>query len=237
MPEVEQNPNRRLKLILDDPQDLRTEFLRLPHNVRAALKFLNKIGVWSAWTVKSITSKGVRDGTVIPEMRLDGSFGYRYLRELAVLPMSLDRLWDEQKYWRELLCNNWALLRMKFRSLPSEDASTSEKMQFAISTEFGNTLPMHLEWKVGPSQYPRAIIQPMTGQEFLIATAWLDIVTQQKSQICQRSDCGCPFTGRLQKYCSDSCAHLVAVRAYRDRKRKARLARHAGKRKARKSLR
>lgn len=220
MPEVDRDSQRKLTPILGDPRDLRTEFLKLPHNTKAALKFLNKIGVWSVWRVKTITSEGIRVGTAIPEMRLDGAFGYRHLRELAVMPMSLGELWDEQENWRELLLNNWASLREKFGRQTRDDATASQKMQFAISTELVNTLPMHLEWKGDPHKYPRAIIQPMTGREFLTATAWLDIVTQEKTQVCERSDCGCPFTGRQQKYCDASCAHVMAVRAYRTREEK-----------------
>jgi hypothetical protein len=115
-------------------------------------------------------------------------------------------------------------LRAKLAHPPRDDASAAEKEAFAGSTEFGNTLPMHLEWKRGPGQYPRAIIQPMTGREFLIATAWLDIVRQEKVQVCQRTDCGRPFTGREQKYCSEPCAHLMAVRAFRERERKKKMA-------------
>src|SRR5215467_6724542 len=86
MPEVDQDPQRKLTPILDDPYDLRTEFLKLPHTSKSALRFLNKIGVWSVWRVKTITAKGSQIGTLIPGMRLDGAFGYRHISDLAVVP-------------------------------------------------------------------------------------------------------------------------------------------------------
>lgn len=219
MPEVDQNPERKLRPLLDDPRDLRTRFLKLPHNAESARKFLEDIGVWTAWKVKTISSAGWRTGTTLREMLLDGAFGYRYLSDLAVLPLGMKELWDEQAYWKNVLLKNLAPLRHIFAAPPNDRASAAEKESFAVSTEFLNTLPMHLEWKSGPAQYPRAFIQPLTGRELLMATAWLDIVQQEKVQVCQRRDCGQPFTGREQKYCCDSCAHLMAVRAFRERQK------------------
>jgi len=221
MPELD-HAGRKLEPILDDPGDLRTEFLKLPHNATSALKFLEKIGVWSAWKVRTITSADSRVGTPIRGHSLDGAFGHRYLNGLGVLPLTTEELWEEQAYWRKLLLKNLSPLRSKFAAPPRDEASTAEKETFATESEFGNTLPIHLEWKSGPGQYPHAVIQPLTGREFLIATAWLDIVRHERVQVCQRKDCGLPFTGREQKYCGDSCAHLMAVRAFRDRERKAR---------------
>ena len=131
-------------------------------------------------------------------MRLDGAFGYRYLSDLAVLPLGVKELWNEQAYWKNLLLKDLAPLRARFAAPPHEQASSAEKEAFAMSAEFGNTLPMHLEWKSGAGQYPRAVVQPVTGREFLIATAWLDIVQQAKVQVCQRRTCGLHFTGREQ---------------------------------------
>lgn len=233
MPEVDQRPERKPTPILDDPRDLRTEFLKLPHNAESVRKFLEKLGVWSAWKVKSIRSGAMRIGTSVPEWRLDGAFGYRYLSDLAVYPIELKLLWKEQAYWKDVLLCDLQPLRSEFAA-PCEGASPAERENFAVSTEIGNTLRMHMEWKSGPGQYPRAIIQPVTGRELLIATAWLDIVQQQKVQVCQRRDCGLPFTGREQKYCSDSCAHRMAVRAFRERRNEAKA--HGRKnRRARKS--
>ena len=220
MPDVDQRPQRKLEPILDDPRDLRTEFFKLPHNANAAMKFLRKIGVWNAWKTRTLTSTGWQIGTTIPEMRLDGAFGHRYLSNLAALPLELKEFWDEQAHWKSLLRKNLAPLRAIFAAAPREEASSAEKDAFAVNTEFGNTLPIHLEWKTGPGQYPRAIIQPVTGREFLVATAWIDVVQRAKVQVCERRDCGVPFTGREQKYCDDSCAHLMAVRAFRERKKK-----------------
>jgi len=232
-PKVDQHPERKLRPILDDPRDLRTEFFKLPHNEDAALAFLNKIGVWETWKVTTISSGSSREGSTVTGQALDGAFGYRHFRNLAVLPVEIKRLWREQRYWKYLL-NNPTALRKQFFTPPRDEASPADKEAFAIHTKFGNTLEIHLECKKG--QVPRAVIQPMTGRELLVATAWLDIVQQEKIQICQRTDCGLPFTGREQKYCSDSCGHLMAVRAFRERKRRAG-ARRGRKRKAPKSLR
>src|ERR1035437_1276532 len=217
MPEVDQRPQRKLTAILDDPRDLRTEFLNLPNKQDAALRFLNKIGLWSTWKARTLIRGQWELGTPIRGQRVEGAFGYRYFSHLAALPLELKELWRRQRYWKRVLQKNLTLLRYEFAALPRADASPAEQEAFAINSEFGNTLPIHVEWKSGPGQLPRAIIQPLTGVEFLKATAWLDVVQQAKVQICQRRDCGLPFTGREQKYCSDSCGHLMAVRAFRER--------------------
>jgi hypothetical protein len=236
MPEVDQRPSRKLVPILDDPRDLRTEFLKLPHTTKAAVKFLGKIGVWCTWKIMSIKSGSMSIGSSVPEWRLDGAFGYRYLSHLSVQPIRSKDLWKEQAYWKDLLLCDLKPLRSEFAAPPGDGASPAERENFAVGTEFGNTLRMHMDWKSGTGQYPRAIIQPLTGREFLIATAWLDVVQQAKVQVCQRRDCGLPFTGREQKYCSDSCGHLMAVRAFRERQNGAGARRHK-KRGTRKSLR
>jgi hypothetical protein len=225
VPEVNQNPERKLEPLLDDPRDLRTEFLKMPHSERAALAFLNKIGVWAAVRDDHVAIRS--DGTLVSgqasvgirDMLLAGDFGYRYFMGRA-LPLTIEELWEEQDRWRRLLLNPRDL-RAEFASPPGDAARPSEKWSFAIQTEFRNTLPIHLEWKKAPRQNTHAVIQPMTGRELLIAAAWVDIVQQEEIQVCQRRDCGLPFTGPKQKYCSDSCGHLVAVRAHRERKRKA----------------
>ncbi len=225
VPEVNQSPERKLELVLDDPRDLRTEFLKMPHSESAALSFLNKIGVWAAVKDDHVAVRS--DGTLVSgrasvgirEMLLAGHFGYRYFMGRA-LPLTIEELWEEQDRWRRLLLKPRDL-RAEFDSLPSDAARPIDKLSFAMQTEFGNTLPIHLEWKKGPGQYTHAIIQPITGRELLIAAAWVDIVRQEEVQVCQGKDCGLPFTGPKQKYCSDSCGHLVAVRAHRERKRKA----------------
>jgi hypothetical protein len=202
-PDVDQRWERKLEPILDDPRDLRTEFLKLPHTESAALAFLNKIGVWDIEQRQA----------VIPGAQLVGNFGYHYLSGTA-MSLTIEDLWYEQEYWLELLRNPSAL-RKQFAAPPSEAADYQEKTRFAVQATFANTLKIHLEWK----RLPKAVIQPVTWRELLVATAWLDVVQQAKIQVCQRRDCGVPFTGPKQKYCDDSCAHLVAVRAHRARKR------------------
>lgn len=217
LPEVDQSPERKLTQILDDPRDLRTEFLKLPHTEKAALIFLNKIGVWDTYTSRTITSEGSRIGSAFPDWELDGAFGHRYLRKQSVLPLELKELWQEQKRWKRLLRDPDAL-RRQFTTPPRhDDARAADREAFAMHTKLENTLEIHLECKKG--QHPLAIVQPLTLHELLIATAWLDVIQQEKVQVCQRKDCGLPFTGRVQRYCSPSCAHLMAVRAFREREK------------------
>jgi hypothetical protein len=246
VPEVDQSPERKLEPILDDPGDLRTEFLKLPHTEKAALTLLKKMGVWAAVRDNQIAVRS--DGTLVSressvgirDMLLAGAFGYRDFMGYA-LPLTIEELWAEQEYWKELLLKPRAL-HARFATPPNETARPADKDAFARETAFGNTLPIHLEWKKGPRQFTHAVIQPIMGREFLIASAWVDVVREEKVQVCQRRDCGVPFTGRKQKYCSDNCGHLEAVRAARKRKSEPREAAGRKKREAeqgrtRKSLR
>jgi hypothetical protein len=133
------------------------------------------------------------------------------------LPLTIEQLWNEQERWDEMLKQkNRAKLRAVFGPPPKEDAIPHDHMTFAWNTHFANTLPMHLEWK----QEPHAVIQPITGRELLIATAWVDLVSGSEVQVCQ--NCGTPFTSdRKRMFCpprtgevTSPCAHAVAQRAY-----------------------
>jgi hypothetical protein len=99
----------------------------------------------------------------------------------------------------------------------------ADKLSFASGAQFRNTLQVHLEWK---GENPHAIIQPITGHELMIAMAWIDVIRGGPFHVCQRKDCGIPFTGRTQKYCDWYCGHIEAVRASRERKRKKQRAAH-----------
>jgi hypothetical protein len=127
--------------------------------------------VWETWDVTAITSDGYHIGSLIPGELLDGALGSHYLRRLSVMPLAPEELWDEQEYWRQLL-DNPISLREQFTPPPHDDASPAEKEAFAIHTHLQNTLKIHLEWKKG--QYPRAVVQLLTGRDLLIATTWLE---------------------------------------------------------------
>jgi len=151
VPKVDQRPERTLDVLKGDPRELRTEFLRLPHSESAALAFLEKIGLWGAEWDSEVALKYYSTQALNCESGdlLCGDFGYRYFSGRPV-PISIEELWAEQEHWRELLLDP-AQLRAKFPIAPSESAPPSHKLWFATQTHFGNTLPVHLEWKKGDS--------------------------------------------------------------------------------------
>jgi hypothetical protein len=209
-PEVRQDVERRF-VIEDDPWKLRNEFLRMKHTEEAALQFLEHVGVWNAVS-------GQEPQGNLPKTALSGAFGFRLFHGSA-RPVSLEELWDEQESWNDKL-KNPAKLRAEFRPPPNDNDIPHEHISFAFDTHFANTLPTHLEWK----RSPQAVIQPITGRELLIATAWIDLVSGSEFQVCQ--NCGIPFTWpRKRMFCPPDewgrpspCAHVVAQRMYRKRK-------------------
>lgn len=207
MPEVKRGPAKPI----EDAWSLRNEFLRMKHSEDAALKFLEKVGVWD-----------VGDRAPWSEAKyLSGAIGHRVIDPPKYpLPVTIEWLWDEQERWDEMLREkNRAKLRAVFGPPPKEDARPHDHITFAWNTHFANTLPTHLEW----TQEPHAVIQPVTGRELLIATAWVDLVSGSEFQVCQK--CGTPFTSeRKRRFCppagydiTSPCAHAAAQRAYRKR--------------------
>jgi len=196
---------------IEDPWKLRNQFLRMPHTEDAAVQFLDKVGVWQTATNEPQAN--------LKETTLSGALGVRLFVGHA-RPITLEELWAEQDRWKELLSQQGiAKLRAKF--IPAKaDSRPSGKFGFAMDAYFFNTLPLHMEWKAGKQQYPYAVVQPISGQELLIATTWIDLVRRAKFQVCE--NCGISFSGRKRKHCSESCAHAVAVRAFRERERKKR---------------
>jgi hypothetical protein len=204
-PEVNQKAEPAL---IEDPWKLRNDFLRMKHTEDAAFRFLSKVGVWNVVA-------GQRPQIGLEKTALEGAFGLRWFQGRA-LPLTLEELWAEQEHWSELLSpQGRAKLRARFTPRPSDAA------WFALQTQFENTLPVHIEWRAGERQYPHAVVQPMTGRELLTATAWIDLVRGAKFQVCENENCGISFSGRKRQHCSESCAHVVAVRAFRERQRKA----------------
>jgi hypothetical protein len=206
VPEVKQNADPEL---IEDPWKLRNEFLRMKHSEDAALQFLSKVGVWEA-----VTHEPQSD---LKKTILSDTFGVRDFVGHA-RPLTVEELWAEQEHWKELFSpQGRAKLRAKFAPRPSS-ARPWVRADFA----FENTLPIHMEWKAGERQYPHAVVQPITGRELLIATVWMDLVRGAKFQVCENPDCGISFSGRQRKHCCESCAHVMAVRAFRKRQKKAR---------------
>jgi hypothetical protein len=83
-----------------------------------------------------------------------------------------------------------------------------------------NELPMHIEWKRGGAF---GVVETITGWEMLVATIHLDLLRHADFKSCARADCGIPFprlSGHNQIYCSPECAHVVAQRALRRRKKR-----------------
>lgn len=203
-PQVPPDSEHRMEVIAnEDPWELRNQFLRMKHTESAALEFLCKIGVWQA-------VEGRKPQPNMPRTGMYGAFGHRVFSGIA-LPVALDDLWREQAEWKALL-RSPTTLAARFGPPPGDNVRPYIKTDFAYGTHFGNTLPIHME----SGKHPRAIVQPITGRELLIATAWVDLVRGSKVQVCQRPDCGIPFTGRKQKYCDWYCGHIVSVRKSRN---------------------
>jgi hypothetical protein len=225
-PSVSQHAERRLARI-DDPEEIRKQFFKMTFEEDSACDFLNGVGVWSAIEdERAIDRPGVR------EMLLRGAFGYRWLSGRAIVA-TLESLSDEQKYWREL-CRNRAKLRAAFGPPPPTNSASGLKDWFALESQFGNTLQVHLEWR---GRHPHAIIQPVTARELLTALAWIDLVTGAECKVCQNPNCGVEYTRGGRKYCSWQCEHANSVRAWRIRKREAEKEANGKAKSARKSLR
>lgn len=211
-PEIADNTDAQS---VQDAWKIRNDFLRMEHSEEAALNFLTQVGVWNA-------VQGLQPQSDLPKTRVAGTFGYRAFRGFAA-PLTLEELWDEQDAWKDLLRGpsklREAKLRARFGPPSSKNENIYEHLKFAWAAELQNTLPVHLEWK----QKPRAILQPITGRELLIATIWIDLVSGSPFQECQH--CGTPFTWhRKRMYCPpynstgvSACAHVVAQRMYKKR--------------------
>jgi hypothetical protein len=185
---------------------------------KSALDFLNGVGVWSA-----IGDAALVDGpngcllsgnvTVgFREMRLSGAFGHRWLEGMASIE-TIESLGREREHWRELKRNR-RKLRASFAPGPARNGAPYLKDRFAIESQFGNTLQVHLEWQ---GKHPRAIIQPVTGRELLIALAWIDLVTDAPVKVCHK--CGEPYSYGGSKFCTRLCEHANTVRTWRRKKK------------------
>jgi hypothetical protein len=244
VPAVNQHVGRRLSPI-QDPEEIRKQFFKMKPDENSALDFLNGVGVWSA--IEDTHQTDGPDGRLLSgnasvgvrEMRLTGAFGHKWLCGRAGIE-TVETLQQEQKHWRDLLRNR-TKLRAAFAPGPSVDSAPYLKDQFAIESKFGNTLQVHLEWR---GRHPRAVIQPVTGRELLVALAWIDLVTGAECKVCQK--CGIEYTRGGRKFCTWQCEHANTMREYRVNLKEYKLAVKRGykgtlkqwseKRKARKSL-
>lgn len=195
VPELDYSPEAKCTPVAD-PMQLCNRFLKLKRDEASALEFLNEIGVWQAAEDPQAKSIFV---------------GHRWFHDRP-LPLTLEELWEEQEHWRELL-RNQAKLRKAFRP-PGESERPFDKLSFAVESRFGNTLPVHLEWK---HNRPQAALQPVTGSELLQSLAWQQVVNESALQMCQH--CGKYFPHPWKKmYCTPNCAHAAAVRRWRKKK-------------------
>jgi hypothetical protein len=215
VPAVSQHVERRLSRIAD-PEDIRKQLFRMEIEEKSALDFLNGVGVWSAIGDAALVNGpngSLLSGNVpvgIQEMRLSGAFGHRWLDSFASIE-TIESLRREREHWRELKRNR-RKLRAAFAPGPARDSAPYLKDRFALESRFGNTLQVHLEWR---SKHPRAVIQPVTGRELLIALAWIDLVTGAECRVCQNEKCGVEYTRGGRKFCSWQCEHANTMRTYR----------------------
>ena len=106
------------------------------------------------------------------------------------------------------------------RKSPAPSAKSIQKLFFALQTAKMNELPLHLEWKRGGAF---AVVETITGWEMLVATTHLDLLRHADFKNCARADCAIPFprlSGHNQIYCGPECAHVVAQRELRKRKKR-----------------
>jgi hypothetical protein len=214
-PAVSQRVGRGLATI-NNAQEIRTRFFKMERDEASALKFLNQVGVWDAVADLNVAVRS--DGMLVSgrqckgtrDMLLMGAFGHQHFAGYA-RELTLDELWAEHQRWKKLLANP-AKLFVEFGPPPSgKNVRPIDKDMFAIQTRFGNTLQVHLECE--KNRYPRAVIQPITGKELLIALAWIDLVSGARFQICAK--CGNEFTGRKRTYCDWNCEHASTVSRWR----------------------
>lgn len=195
-----------------DGWGLRRRFLRLkPGDREAALQFLQGVGVWRA---QSAPGASLEEGNAL----VSGAFGARVFNGRA-LSVPLHDLLRQQQWWLKTL-RDPAALKARFGTPPAPSAKSIQKLSFALQTATMNELPMHIEWKRGGAF---AVVETITGWEMLVATIHLDLLRHADFKSCARADCGIPFprlSGHNQIYCSPECAHVVAQRALRKRKKR-----------------
>jgi hypothetical protein len=220
VPDVDQSMERKFTTI-ENPWEIRTQFQGLKHTEKAAIEFLNRVGVWKAVAQHSVSAASAG------KMLLAGSFGYETFFGRA-LPITLEELWAESSLWKNHLLSDEDRLRAEFSHPPPENAAPYQKMEFALKANVINTQRLHIVWQsqkrlqpdghVRTAIEPQGLIQPFTGWDLLVATTHVDLLRKSKLQVCQRHDCGNKFTGREAKFCSQYCGHLESMRKARREK-------------------
>lgn len=222
MPEVEPEDDRKLTTI-DDPWEIRDQFLRLKHTEEATIKFLTQVGVWQAVEDKHVTAASAG------KMLLSGSFGHQLFFGRA-LPVTVEGVWAGQAFWKNLLSDE-DRLRGEFSPAPPQTAAPFEKTEFASKATFLNTLRLHIDWQLRKRRQPdgritsaiepRGVTEPFTLWDLMVATTHVDLLRKARIQICQRPDCAIPFTrGRKRPFCTWYCGHVTSVRKGREEKKR-----------------
>jgi len=195
-----------------DGWGLRRRFLRLkPGDRKAALQFLQDVGVWQA---EPDSGASLNEGDKL----VSGAFGARAFNGRA-LPVPLDVLWRRQRWWLKTL-RDPAALKKRLGPPPSTSAHSFQKLMFALQNRMMNEFSMHIEWRRDGAL---AVAETITGVEMLMATTHLDLLRHADFGSCARADCGIPFahrSGHNQIYCGPECAHVVAQRALRERQKR-----------------
>jgi hypothetical protein len=196
---------------IEDPLDLRAEIFKTFNTNRtedAALHFLHRVGAWK--TVEGQSQESWAEGTYATV-----AYGHRQAIGLRVLPITVDELWQDVRYWYKLLgVRNPTQLRTEFKRAPAADARPGDLFEYAGNAHFSNTLPVSLEWH---GKDPYSVVETLTAWELMIATAWADVIARAEKYVC--ANCGTRFTWpRKKKHCRWECGHLVAVRRYKRKK-------------------
>lgn len=210
VPTVNQRIERKLSPVTN-PDEIRRRFFRLKFDEGSIRAFLEEVGVWSTTEEPPVLGYDDREN-IMQGLRLFGAFGHRALNEWAAIE-DADFLRQEQKHWKSLCSkNNQGALREFFRKMPSGDIPPFIKDRFAWDSKFGNTLPVHLEWQ---GRHARAVVQPLTGRELMIALAWLDLVTGAEVRVCQNVNCGIEYARGGYKFCGLECERATSMRVWR----------------------
>ena len=185
IPAVNQHIERKLARV-SDPEDIRKKFFRMELDGESTSCFLNnEIGVWSM--LEEPPEISATDSTeILSGMRLLGGFGHRYLNHWASIE-SVAGLQRAETVEGTVPESAETSGNAGTRSLHGKQPG--HKSVFALLSQFGNTLPVHLEWR---GKHTHAVLQPVTGRELLIALAWIDLVTGAECKVCQR--CGIEYS-------------------------------------------
>lgn len=207
VPEVKPVPRKCREI---NGWELRERFLRLEHTEKAAVEFLQQVGVWDI--VRSHNGKFKPHKSTM----ISGHFGSRLLQGQAS-SVPLDVLWGQQKWWHHLVGNPESLAE-EFGRPDWNETDDIHRWRFAWMNDMFR-MPLHVEWRHG---FPFAVVETITGFEMLATTVHLDLLRGGKFRYCEC--CSLPFlvsSKHKKKFCSWNCAHVIASRNARERQRRA----------------